>query len=68
MGMHPDQDFKVMSFLTSYKAKVNGLARLCRGLKQDRAWEIMPMYLENSIVDDTKSMFVSDGFVLVSLQ
>ena len=52
----PDQYFKVMSFLRSDKVKVSGLARLCRGLKKDRAWEIIWMHPENSMVHETRSM------------
>ena len=58
LGLQPDQYFKVMSFLRSDKVKVGGLARLCCGLKKDRAWEIIWMYPESNIVHETRSMHV----------
>ena len=58
LGLQPDQYFKAMSFLRSDKIKVGGPARLCRGLKKDRAWEIVLLHLESSIVHKTRSMHV----------
>ena len=56
LGQQPDQYFEVMSFLRSDKVKVRRLARPCRGLKTDKAREIVWMHLENNIVHETRSM------------
>ena len=72
LGLRPDHYFKVMSFLRFDNIKVSGLARQCRGLKKDIAWEIMWMHPEKNIIHETRSMPVykflrSRGMILTLL-
>ena len=60
-----------MSFPRLDKVEVSALARLCRGLKKNRAWEIIWMHPENNIVHETRSMpvywFICFGGIAVTI-
>ena len=56
LGLYGDQYEEILQFMTCIDATVQGLARLCREAKADRAWHLLWMHPDNSLVHDSRSM------------
>ena len=56
LGLYGDQYEDILQFMTCIDATVQGLARLCREAKADRAWHLLWMHPDNSLVHESRSM------------
>ena len=56
LGLYGDQYEEILQFMTCINATIQGLARLCREAKADRAWYLLWMHPDNSLVHQSRSM------------
>ena len=56
LGLYGDQYEEILQFMTCINATIQGLARLCREAKADRAWHLLWMHPDNRLVHESRSM------------